>query len=149
MKKIKAKKALVISVLLVSFILFAACIVYQAVQDKNAQNINLEEILENAYREKMTRLSVEQIWDMHSAFSEYDELVDGYLYQGNYIIYAVNKEHGVENRVYLVKTNKRHTILDTVRYADEWDRNIFKETTLGKRPYTRTGVGYAFCFQRI
>ena len=86
-------KKLIIS-LLAAALLFTACGATQNSQSKSEldSNLTLTEVLEPDYRKNYKRITAEQLWSMRGVFSEYDELVDGYVYGDSYIIYSIYKD---------------------------------------------------------
>ncbi len=123
-------KKLIIS-LLAAALLFTAC---GAPQNSHSEseidsNLTLTEVLEPDYRKNFKRITAEQLWGMRDVFSEYDELVDGYAYEDSYIIYSIYKDQYIPyNRIYLVKEENGYTVQDTIKNAEEWHRNLFKDS---------------------
>ena len=123
-------KKLIISILAAA-LLFTACGVPQNSQSESEldTNLTLTEVLEPDYRKNYKRITAEQLWGMRDVFSEYDELVDGYAYEDSYIIYSIYKEQYIPyNRIYLVKEENGYTVQDTIKNAEEWHRNLFKDS---------------------
>ncbi|MBQ7816760.1 MAG: hypothetical protein IJ339_05350, partial [Oscillospiraceae bacterium] len=123
-------KKLIISILAAA-LLFTACVAPQNSQSESEidTNLTLTEVLEPDYRKNFKRITAEQLWGMRDVFSEYDELVDGYAYENSYIIYSIYKEQYIPyNRIYLVKEENGYTVQDTIKNAEEWHRNLFKDS---------------------
>ena len=123
-------KKLIISILAAA-LLFTACGAPQNSQSESEldSSLTLTEVLEPDYRKNYKRITAEQLWGMRDVFSEYDELVDGYAYENSYIIYSIYKEQYIPyNRIYLVKEENGYTISETIKNAEEWHRNLFKDS---------------------